>query len=105
MHERPDGGLAISGHDMARRRTRHHRCHRRSSISRWIVQRVRFKCDEGHFRYGLIEAGRLDQNPWSVTGPLGVRGSSVRRPGVYELLGVDGVEEVSLYLRCLVRLD
>ncbi len=69
-----------------------------------IFQRMRFKYAERSYRYGLIEAGHLGQNLYLGATSLGLGACAV---GAYddrainELLGIDGVEEVSVYLLSL----
>jgi SagB-type dehydrogenase family enzyme len=71
-----------------------------------IFQRMRFKYRERSYRYGLIEAGHLGQNLYLSATSLGLGACAV---GAYsdnainELLGLDGVEEVSVYLLSLGR--
>ncbi|MDQ3886119.1 MAG: SagB/ThcOx family dehydrogenase, partial [Actinomycetota bacterium] len=69
-----------------------------------IFQRMRFKYAERSYRYGLIEAGHLGQNLYLAATSLGLGACAV---GAYDdraindLLGIDGVEEVSVYLLSL----
>lgn len=71
-----------------------------------IFQRMRFKYGERSYRYGLIEAGHLGQNLYLAATSLGLGACAVGAyddRGINELLGVDGVEEVSVYLLSLGR--
>ncbi len=71
-----------------------------------IFQRMRFKYGERSYRYGLIEAGHLGQNLYLAATSLGLGACAVGAyddRGIDELLGIDGAEEVSVYLLSLGR--
>ncbi len=71
-----------------------------------IFQRMRFKYGERSYRYGLIEAGHLGQNLYLAATSLGLGACAVGAyddDGINTLLGIDGVEEVSVYLLSLGR--
>lgn len=66
-----------------------------------IHQRMRFKYRDRSYRYGLIEAGHLGQNLYLVATALGLGACAVgafHDDGINDLLGVDGHEEVAVYL-------
>ena len=66
-----------------------------------IHQRMRFKYRDRSYRYGLIEAGHLGQNLYLVATALGLGACAVgafHDDGINDLLGVDGREEVAVYL-------
>ncbi len=71
-----------------------------------IFERLRFKYGERSYRYGAIEAGHLGQNLYLAATSMGLGACAV---GAYDdsaingMLGIDGVEEVSLYLLSLGR--
>lgn len=66
-----------------------------------VPQRLRFRYGERSYRYGLIELGHLGQNAYLAATSMGLGACAV---GAYDdaaidrLLGVDGVEETSVYL-------
>jgi SagB-type dehydrogenase family enzyme len=71
-----------------------------------IFQRMRFKYGERSYRYGLIEAGHLGQNLYLSATSLGLGACAVGAyddEGIDALLGIDGREEVSVYLLSLGR--
>lgn len=71
-----------------------------------IFQRMRFKYGERSYRYGVIEAGHLGQNLYLAATSMGLGACAVGAyddQGINDLLGVDGVEEVSVYLLSLGR--
>jgi SagB-type dehydrogenase family enzyme len=71
-----------------------------------IFQRMRFKYGERSYRYGVIEAGHLGQNLYLAATSLGLGACAVGAyddDGINELLAIDGVEEVSVYLLSLGR--
>jgi SagB-type dehydrogenase family enzyme len=72
-----------------------------------IFQRMRFKYGERSYRYGVIEAGHLGQNLYLAATSLGLGACAVGAyddRGITDLLGIDGVEEVSVYLLSLGRM-
>lgn len=72
-----------------------------------IFQRMRFKYGERSYRYGVIEAGHLGQNLYLAATSMGLGACAVGAyddRGINELLGVDGVEEVSVYLLSVGRI-
>ena len=72
-----------------------------------IFQRMRFKYGERSYRYGVIEAGHLGQNLYLAATSLGLGACAVGAyddRGINDLLGIDGVEEVSVYLLSLGRM-
>ncbi len=71
-----------------------------------IFQRMRFKYGERSYRYGLLEAGHLGQNLYLSATSLGLGACAVGAyddAGIDALLGIDGREEVSVYLLSLGR--
>jgi SagB-type dehydrogenase family enzyme len=71
-----------------------------------IFQRMRFKYGERSYRYGLIEAGHLGQNLYLAATSIGLGACAVGAyddQGIDQLLGIDGREEVSVYLLSLGR--
>lgn len=71
-----------------------------------IFQRMRFKYGERSYRYGAIEAGHLGQNVYLGATSMGLGVCAVGAyddVGINQLLGIDGVEEVSMYLLSLGR--
>jgi SagB-type dehydrogenase family enzyme len=66
-----------------------------------IHQRMRFKYRDRSYRYGLLEAGHLGQNLYLTAATLGLGACAVgafHDDGINDLLGVDGREEVAVYL-------
>lgn len=66
-----------------------------------IHQRMRFKYRDRSYRYGLLEAGHLGQNLYLAATALGLGACGVgafHDDGINDLLGVDGREEVAVYL-------
>jgi SagB-type dehydrogenase family enzyme len=71
-----------------------------------IFQRMRFKYGERSYRYGAIEAGHLGQNLYLAASSMGLGACAVGAyddRGINELLGIDGHDEVSVYLLSLGR--
>lgn len=66
-----------------------------------IHQRMRFKYRDRSYRYGLLEAGHLGQNLYLTATAMGLGACAVgafHDDGINDLLGVDGREEVAVYL-------
>ncbi|GLP76577.1 hypothetical protein TUM20983_36870 [Mycobacterium antarcticum] len=69
-----------------------------------IFQRMRFKYGERGYRYGVIEAGHIGQNIYLAATSIGLGACAVGAyddRGINDLLGIDGVEEISVYLLSL----
>lgn len=66
-----------------------------------ILQRLRWRYRDRSYRYALLEAGHLGQNLYLGAGSLGLGACAVgafRDDEVNDLLGVDGREELAVYL-------
>ena len=69
-----------------------------------FCQPMRFKYREGTYRYGLVEPGHVGQTLYLAATTLGLGACAVgayNDDGINDLLGIDGVEEVSVYLLSL----
>ena len=66
-----------------------------------ILQRMRPKYQDRSYRYGLLEAGHVGENAYLAATALGLGACGVGAfmdDAINEMLGLDGVEEASVYL-------
>ena len=69
-----------------------------------ILQRMRPKYQDRSYRYGLLEAGHVGENAYLAATALGLGACGVGAfmdDAINEMLGLDGVEEVVVYLLAL----
>jgi len=66
-----------------------------------ILQRMRFKYQDRSYRYGLLEAGHIGQNVYLAATSLGLGACGIGAfmdDEINAMLGVDGVEEATVYM-------
>ena len=66
-----------------------------------ILQRMRPKYQDRSYRYGLLEAGHLGENAYIAATSMGLGACGIGAfmdDAMNEMLGVDGVEEASVYM-------
>jgi SagB-type dehydrogenase family enzyme len=66
-----------------------------------ILQRMRPKYQDRSYRYGLLEAGHLGENAYVAANAMGLGACGIGAymdDAINEMLGVDGVEEASVYM-------
>lgn len=66
-----------------------------------ILQRMRFRYQDRSYRYGMLEAGHIGENVYLAATSMGLGACGVGAfmdNGINAMLGVDGVEEATVYM-------